>query len=175
MTDVLFDVEGGLEPPLELTPAPRGTRLHTVPIALRAANRWVARVHRHADPVEGCVFLTSIAGPDEQLHGVAIVGRPLARLLQDGRSCEILRCATDGTHNACSALYAACVRAARALGYRRTLTYTEEGESGSSLRAAGFVLVSERGPRGSWHEESSRRDHGADTGGVRRYRWERRP
>ena len=53
------------------------------------------------------------------------------------------------------------------------ITYTQEGESGASLRAAGFVLVAEREPRTDHFESSARyrEDHG--TGGVTRYLWER--
>src|SRR5215468_10390775 len=67
-----------------------------------------------------------------------ITGRPVARALQDGWTCEVLRVATDGAPNACSLLYGAACRAARALGYRRVVTYTLATEPGSSLRAAGF-------------------------------------
>jgi len=53
------------------------------------------------------------------------------------RGVEVTRVATDGTPNACSLLYAAAWQAAKALGYRTLLTYTQKGESGASLRAAG--------------------------------------
>jgi hypothetical protein len=84
-----------------------------------------------------------------ELCGVAIVGRPVARLLQDGYTAEVVRCCTDGTRNAPSMLYAAAWRACRALGYRRLLTYTLPSEGGASLRAAGWRLIGEAGG-GSW-------------------------
>jgi hypothetical protein len=72
---------------------------------------------------------------------VAIAGRPVARRLDDGLHLEVLRVCTDGTPNVCSMLYAAVRRAAKAMGYPPTqiITYTLEGESGASLRAAGWV------------------------------------
>jgi hypothetical protein len=54
---------------------------------------------------------------------------------------EVLRVATDGTANACSMLYGAAWRAARALGWRKLITYTLVSEPGTSLRAAGWRVV----------------------------------
>lgn len=67
---------------------------------------------------------------------VAIEGGQVTTM--DGQTLEINRCCTDGTKNACSILYAAAWRAAKALGYERIVTYTRESEPGTSLRAAGF-------------------------------------
>jgi len=86
---------------------------------------------------------------DDQIVGVCIVGRPVARMLTDGWTVEVLRVATDGTRNACSKLYGAAWRASRALGYRRLVTYTLPEEGGASLRGAGFTLIGEAGG-GSW-------------------------
>jgi hypothetical protein len=83
------------------------------------------------------------------LHGVAIVGRPVARHLDNGWTVEVNRTCTDGTANANSMLYGAAARAARALGYRRLITYTLKSESGASLRGAGWHVVGERDGR-SW-------------------------
>lgn len=88
------------------------------------------------------------AGAEEPC-GVAVVGRPVARHLQDGWTAEVTRVATDGTRNACSMLYGACWRACRALGWRRLVTYTLDTEPGTSLRAAGWTLVGDAGG-GSW-------------------------
>jgi len=82
--------------------------------------------------------------------GVAMVGRPVARNLQDGWTAEVIRlCVLDGVKNGCSFLYGACWRAARALGYRRLYTYTLPEEGGGSLRAAGWKCLGEAGG-GSW-------------------------
>lgn len=108
------------------------------PITLKAARRVVGEWHRHNKPPVGGLFAVSCVEAGE-LVGVAIVGRPIARLLDDGVTAEITRVATNGTRNACSMLYGACRKAARALGYQRIITYTLATEPGTSLRAAGFV------------------------------------
>jgi len=79
-----------------------------------------------------------------------IVGKPVARMLADGYTAEVTRlCAREGARNACSMLYAAAWRAARAMGYRRLVTYTLPEEGGASLRAAGWKFIGEAGG-GSW-------------------------
>src|SRR5579875_3905643 len=97
--------------------------------------------HRHHQPPVGCKFCLGVADDDDVLRGVAIVGRPVARLLQDGLTLEVTRTATDGAANANSMLYGACWRAAKALGYRRLVTYTQAGEGGGrrcALRDGGW-------------------------------------
>lgn len=111
------------------------------PITLRAANAFVTSVHRHHPGVRGCLWCLSCWNGD-RLCGVLICGRPIARAFDDGLTCEVTRCCTDGTRNACSFLYGAAARAARATGYRRILTYTLTSESGASLRGAGWLCVS---------------------------------
>lgn len=74
---------------------------------------------------------------------MVVVGRPVARHMADGWTAEVTRLATDGSRNACSLLYAAAWRAARAMGYRRLITYTLATEPGTSLRAAGWGVVAE--------------------------------
>lgn len=88
-------------------------------------------------------FCVALADDSGETHGVAIVGRPVARGLDDGWTLEVTRTCTDGTKNANSMLYGAAWRAARALGYRRLVTYTLVEESGTSLRAAGWKTVHE--------------------------------
>lgn len=114
--------------------------LRVRPITLRAANAEVQRLHRHHQAVRGCLFCLSVVEQDGAIRGVAIVGRPVARMLQDGVTAEVTRVATDGTPNACSMLYGAAWRAARAIGYRRLITYTLPEEGGASLRGAGWTL-----------------------------------
>ena len=125
--------------------------MNLVPITLREANAYVERNHRHHSPVRGCILVVGVEHEGE-VCGVAIVGRPLARMLQDGYTAEVLRCCTDGARNACSMLYGACWRAARALGYRRLVTYTLPQEGGASLRASGFTLIGEAGG-GLWSRD----------------------
>jgi len=76
----------------------------TIPINLRTANEFVAKYHRHNLPVLGCKFAIGLED-NGSLVGVAIAGRPLARLLDNGSTLEVLRVCTDGTRNANSILY----------------------------------------------------------------------
>ena len=118
------------------------------PISIGEAKAVIGRWHRHNKPPMGGLFSVGVA--NGELCGVAVVGRPNARELQDGFTCEITRVATNGAYNACSKLYAACRTAAKAIGYRRVYTYTLQSESGASLRAAGFVVDAELKPRPTW-------------------------
>lgn len=118
--------------------------LELVPITLKEANAFVEQHHRHHKPVVGHKF--SIAASDgEKIVGVAIVGRPVSRYLDNGLTLEVNRLCTDGTRNACSFLYSAAWRAARNLGYKKLITYILVSETGSSLKAAGWKCVGECG------------------------------
>jgi hypothetical protein len=149
------------------------------PITLRAANAYVAQHHRHNQPTNGHKFSVSVWDGD-RMCGVAIAGQPIARKLDDGLTIEIRRVCTDGTRNACSILYAACAKAARAMGYRRAITYTLVSEPGTSLKAAGFTNRGEAGGV-SWNMPSRPREVEQITmfGTVRKYpdekkiRWEK--
>lgn len=144
-----------------------------VPVTLRAANAFVGRLHRHARPVPGAKFAIGLEC-DGELVGVAIVGRPVARMLDNGRTAEILRLCTDGSRNACSMLYGAARKAARAMGYDPVYTYTLPQEGGASLRAAGFQLDNEKAgqPSAKWHSRAGRTAHpvGDDLVGGK-WRW----
>jgi len=144
--------------------------MQAVPITLQDANQFVARLHRHHPPVRGHKFSIG-AEKDGQIVGVAIVGRPVARMLQDGLTLEVTRLCTDGTRNACSFLYGAAARAAFALGYQRIGTYTLPNEGGASLRASGWKLIGEVRGR-SWHCPSRPRTDKHPTGD--KLRWEYR-
>lgn len=109
--------------------------LAVVPISFADACRFIAEWHRHHAPPVGHKFSLGVAD-GTVLRGVAVVGRPVARHLDNGQTLEVTRTATDGTPHVNSMLYGACWRAARELGYRRLVTYTQAGESGVSLRAA---------------------------------------
>lgn len=128
----------------------------TSAISLREANEFVAEHHRHHGPQWGHKYSLA-AYKDGQLVGVAIVGRPSARKLDDGKTLEVTRLATDGTRNACSCLYAAAWREARKRGYSKIITYILESEPGTSLRAAGWTLEAVRcGKPGGWENYSRR-------------------
>lgn len=127
-------------------------KLTVVPLPLGEANAYVERHHRHSNPTVGHKFSLG-AALGEEVVGVAIVGRPVARPLDDGWTLETLRVCSTGERNVCSFLYGASWRATRALGYRRLITYTLKSESGSSLRAAGWRVVGEVTAR-SWDTPS---------------------
>jgi hypothetical protein len=114
--------------------------LHVVPIELKEANAFIAAMHRHHQPVIGHRFSIGVVDDDGVLHGVCVVGRPVARLAGHPRDvAEVTRLATDGSDNACSMLYGSAARAAKAMGFRRIQTYTLPSEGGASLRASGWV------------------------------------
>lgn len=119
-----------------------------VPISLAEANAFVKQRHRHHRPVTGHKFSVAAAKKTEagyDIVGVAIVGRPVSRYLDDGWTLEVTRLCTDGTHNACSFLYAAAWRAAKNMGYKKMITYILDTETGASLRAAGWKCIGRAG------------------------------
>ena len=143
--------------------------LQIVPMSLAEANAFVSRLHRHHKPVPGCKFALGVADESGSVRGVALVGRPVARVSDNGWTLEVNRCCTDGTRNACSMLYGAAWRAARALGYKRLITYTLPEEGGASLRGAGWRLIGEAGG-GSWNCKSRPRVDTAPT--QAKFLWE---
>ena len=127
------------------------------PIDLKGARAFVGAHHRHNKPPIGHKF--SIACYDgERLCGVVMVGRPISRRLDDGLTLEINRNCTDGTYNACSMLYGAACRAAKALGYKRIVTYTLQSEPGTSLKASGWKIDELQAGGGSWSVPSRPRE-----------------
>ena len=145
-------------------------RLVIVPVTFRQACAFIQAHHRHHRPPRGMKFALGVVG-DDTLVGVATVGRPVACHLDDGHTVEVTRTCTSGTANANSMLYGAAWRAARAMGYRRMVTYTQHGESGASLRAAGLLPTASLRRRSGWDSPSrTRTSHGVD--GVERTRWE---
>ena len=143
-----------------------------VPLTFAEANAFVVEHHRHHRPMPGVKFVLGVEQEGE-LVGVAMVGRPVARAFDDGLTLEVNRTCTDGTKNANSILYGAAWRAAKALGYRRIITYTQADESGASLRGAGWRVVAERPARGSWAASSLARPRfERGSGQIQRTLWE---
>jgi hypothetical protein len=144
--------------------------LTIVPVTFRQACEFIAAHHRHHRPPRGIKFAVGVTD-DSDLVGVATVGRPVARNMDDGFTVEVTRTCTAGTPNANSKLYGAAWRVARSMGYRRLITYTQEGECGASLRAVGLVPAAALRPRPGWTTASRPREsHGVDD--IRRTRWE---
>lgn len=111
-------------------------------VELKEANAFVEKLHRHCKPITGHRFSIG-AEKGGKLVGVAIIGRPVARKTCQRTIVEVSRLCTDGSKNACSFLYGAAARAAKALGYDKIQTFILEKEPGTSLRAAGWGLLGE--------------------------------
>jgi hypothetical protein len=151
--------------------------MRLVPLTQRQARAFVAEHHRHNGAPRGDVIRVGVE-VDGELVGVATAGRPTAQAYNNGATLEITRVCTLGHDNACSRLYGALCRAGAALGYARAITYTLEGESGASPRAAGFELEAEL-PERDWSQESGRSRYAENLLGERttpegrRRRWGR--
>ncbi len=141
--------------------------LRVVACTIGQARAFVAAHHRHLKPPPGGLFAVGVA-LHGQLVGAAIVGRPVARQLQNGETAEVTRVCTGGERNAYSMLLSACRRGAAALGYRRVITYTLETEPGASLRGAGWHQVATV-KAASWHRDARPRAPGLV---VDKRRWE---
>jgi len=155
-----------------MTKPANAVRLTVVPCPLDEARAFIAQHHRHHVPPIGHKFSLAVADEAGTVRGVATVGRPVARHLDDGWTLEVNRVATDGTPNACSALYGAARRATFALGYRKLVTYTLPEEGGVSLRASGWRCIGLAGG-GHWDRKYRPRVDKAPT--QQKLRWEIEP
>jgi hypothetical protein len=120
----------------------RRARLSIVPCSVQDAKTIIGRWHRHHKPPVGGLFALGVVDESGTLRGVAVVGRPVARMADDG--------------NACSALYGAAWKAARALGWRGMVTYTLPSEGGASLRGAGWRNAGDAGGGDGWLSRAGR-------------------
>lgn len=140
------------------------------PITRDDGDAFVREHHRHHGVPVGALWRHACHDDNGVLVGVAVVGRPVARALDDGLTAEVTRLCTDGTPNACSILYGAARRAALAKGYRRGLTYILASEDGASLRASGWRhLWSVKGR--SWDTPSRPRTDKHPTEDKEAYGW----
>jgi hypothetical protein len=175
----LFDTKGRLQlcsPRLDaLTPlesnlpfaAPPDAKLAVAEISLRDAGAFVNMHHRHhASPI-GHVFSLGCFVEDV-LVGAAIIGRPVARMLDDGKTVEITRLASAGIRNVSSKLLGAARREAKKRGIARVITYTLPAEGGTSLRAAGYAFDGAAGG-GTWSRKTRQRTDRHPT--DRKTRW----
>ncbi len=148
---------------------PASVSLRVAPITVRAARAKVAKWHRHLPELQGGLFACQLVDAEGECVGVAVAGNP-ARAWQGTGRLVVSRVATDGTKQACSMLYGAICRAARALGYLEVWTYTLPEEPGTSLRASGFEFVGMT--RGGTHDTPARRRN-APVRGEPKKRWVR--
>ena len=151
----------------------RGPRVLVGPLPIKKAIPFVKKVHRRLPKVQGAMW--SVAAKIEgEIVGVALVAHPVARKAAKKWSAarvplEVTRVAVvDGAKNACSALYAACSRAARGMGASDLWTSVHADESGHSLKAAGWVCLGPCGG-GEWSRSGRRRDRAVDP--ERKVKW----
>jgi hypothetical protein len=126
--------------------------LHIEPLTLLQANECVEKYHRHHGKLRGFKFAVGLFDEDGSLHGAAMVNRPASPSTEQYHIAEVARLVTDGTPNACSMLYAACAKAAKAMGYWSIQTFTLDSEPGTSLKASGWVLDHRTLKGGSFNE-----------------------
>ena len=148
-----------------------GKTLEIIPMTISEANEFVDNFHRHNKPTQGGRFAIG-ASVKEGLVGVAIVGRPVGRTLDDGWTAEVTRvCVVDhAPKNTCSFLYGRCWRIWQQMGGKRMVTYTLQEESGSSLRGAGWKIIGEAKPD-TWDRQDRKRDWQPIYGQLK-FRWE---
>lgn len=109
------------------------------PWTIKQAKPFVKMVHRKLPHVQGGMWAVSVRCGDKVV-GCAIVGWPARVWNEDCATLAVLRCAViEGYPNACSMLYGACARAAKAMGAESLVTYTHGDEHGASLKASGWI------------------------------------
>lgn len=153
-----------------------GERLTPRWLPLREAARFVAQHHRHHDPMQGGIVAIGL-WHGQELIGVAVIGRPVSRMLQQQGVCEFVRtCVRDDWSMAASQLLARARRVAATLGFPKAVTYTLPEESGSSLLGDGWVEEQDGEGRpllfggGEWTRPSRAREIAtAPTGRKRRW------
>ena len=141
--------------------------MKAIPLELRQANEFVDRLHRHHPPVYRDKFRIGCEVNGE-LVGVVQLARPVARMLDDGKTIEVVRLCTDETTNVCSFLYSRAARIAREMGYAKIITYILDSEDGASLKASGWHKEADT-QGGSWSCPSRPRKTTAPT--CKKQRW----
>jgi hypothetical protein len=135
---------------------------------VKQANEMIELLHRHHKRVVSHRFSLGCFDEAGVLHGAVVVGRPVARGVDPYAVAEVTRLVTDGTSNACSLLYGAAARAAKAMGFDRIQTYILDSEPGTSLLAAGWQF-DHTTAGGSWDTPSRARTDKAPVVKKKRY------
>ena len=138
----------------------------------RYANGVVNAWHSYAPVSSGGLFSLG-AFDGAECVGVVIVNRPRARMLDDGRTAEVGRLATNGREHAASALLGRARRVVQAMGFQRLVSYTLATEDGTCFKAAGWKPAAAVGG-GKWSRDlpgrGGRRD--ANVSAQEKIRWE---
>lgn len=141
--------------------------LSLTPCTITFAKGYVEKYHRHNKPPQGALFAVG-ASENGEIVGVAIIGRPIARMLDNKKTCEVTRLCTTGGKNVCSLLYGTSARAAKALGWSKIITYILETEPGTSLLASGWTREKEVAAEASWSRPSRHREDQDSLGNEKR-------
>jgi hypothetical protein len=111
------------------------------PCTIRQAKRWIEMVHRKLPIMTGAMWAVRVLDDGGETIGVAAVGNPAGQWAEEGVLCVLRVAVSEGHPNACSMLYGACARAAKAMGATSLVTYTHQDEPGTSLKASGWVYA----------------------------------
>lgn len=145
------------------------TRFSAKHVTFRTANAFIAEHHRHHRPPQGGIVCLGLWQGDT-LVGVGVLGRPVARMADDGVTAEITRlCVLPEARHAASALIGRLRRVAQSLGYERVISYTLPSEGGASLRATG---AEHRGAAGGGEWSRPSRPRAAATVPETKARWD---
>lgn len=144
-----------------------------IPISFRKARQLVEEFHRHNNAPQNHKFSIGLQITNTvDIIGVVMTSHPVARHLDDGRTLEIRRlCITGPYANACSMLYSLAIRAGKAMGYIRFITYTLETESGASAKAAGFQFDGYTAKNSTWSRKGRPRAMASSYLEGRKKRW----
>ena len=147
-----------------------------IPLTLKEANNFITEHHRHNKKVIAHKFSLGCI-KNEELIGVAVVGKPIARKLDKPLVAEITRlCIKEpAPKNACSFLYNKCWNIWLQMGGKKILTYTLTSEGGASLRGAGWDNVNTTKPLGKnakgWETRNNRNTQAVYY--QEKFRWEK--
>lgn len=128
-----------------------------VPIELKEAQAYINQYHRHHEASHRDKFRIA-ASDGEKIIGVIQVGRPVSRILDNGKTLEVLRLCTQGDKDVCSFLYSRAARIAKEMGYEKIITYILESEQGTSLKASGWELEADNVGGSDWNVPSRPRE-----------------
>lgn len=114
-----------------------------VPIGLDDANRFIKAHHRYMTVIHRARYCIS-AYHNGQLVGIVATTPPTNNKVDDGLTIEIARLCTHlAPYNTASALISRACKAARAMGFRKVITYVDASVDGACYRSCNFISGSE--------------------------------